>query len=195
MSKKNQKTLEKIKTPMFRVSFPEVFEPKAFGNSTPKFSIQMLFDPENFSDQDKANWKAMKDMAQKSTIAYFGSEDKIPENFQSPFKDAALKLQYDGYEEGMIFVNASTKFAPAVVDAQKNPIMEHGEFYGGCYAWCKVDVWVWEYMGNSGIKFQLGNIQKIKDGNPFGNKSSVDDDFDAIETASVSEEVEKGLFD
>ncbi|MCH8286026.1 DUF2815 family protein [candidate division KSB1 bacterium] len=34
--------------------------------------------------------------------------------------------------------------------------------------------------GNAGVSFGLGNVQKIKDGDPFGNRTKAEDDFSPV---------------
>ena len=51
------------------------------------------------------------------------------------------------------------------------------EVYSGCYARVSVNFYAFNSNGNRGIACGLGNIQKVRDGEPLGGKSSAADDF------------------
>ena len=49
--------------------------------------------------------------------------------------------------------------------------------YSGCYARVSVTFYAFNSNGNKGVACGLGNIQKIRDGEPLGAHSSAADDF------------------
>ena len=49
--------------------------------------------------------------------------------------------------------------------------------YSGCYARVSVNFYAFNSNGNRGIACGLGNIQKVRDGEPLGGRSSAADDF------------------
>ena len=53
------KKMDKIVTPEFRVSFPEVFKSKSFQGGASKFSVVALFDA-------KADIQSLKDLAKRA---------------------------------------------------------------------------------------------------------------------------------
>lgn len=168
-----------VLTGTFRVSFPAVFAPKkANKNDTDdkaKYSIQMLF-------KKTDDLSAMKAAARAAATEKWGPQDKWPkpkDGLQLPFRDGSEK-DFDGYGPDIIFVSASSKQKPGLVDENVQPIITADEFYGGCYARATVNAFAWEYMGKAGVSFGLRNIQKVKDGEPFGGKSKPENDFDAI---------------
>ena len=57
------------------------------------------------------------------------------------------------------------------------PILDRDEVYSGCYARVSLNFYAFNSNGNKGIACGLGNIQKIKDGEPLGGRSSAADDF------------------
>ena len=168
-----------VLTGTFRVSFPAVFAPKkANPNDTDdkaKYSLHMLYpvtDP----------LTALRAACRIAATEKWGPQDKWPKNLQLPFRKGEEK-DYDGYGKGIIFVSASSKQKPGLVDENVQPIITADEFYGGCYARATVNAFAWEYMGKAGISFGLRNIQKVKDGEPFGGKSKPENDFDSIPMA------------
>lgn len=178
----------KIYTPKFRVSFPNVFEPRAMGedpNGKKKYSLTMLFNVAEIK-KDPAQLKLWNDM--KTALATAAREewgDKIPKNLKSPFRDGKEKEQYDGYGEGIIFASASSMSRPGLVDRNNGRIISAEDFYAGCFARATVNPYAWTYMGKSGISLGLQNLQKLDDGEPFGGKSKPEDDFDAQEAPAA----------
>ncbi len=169
----------KITTPKFRVSFPAVFKKHCFqgeDESKAKYSITMLF-------PKKTNLKEMKKLAKEAIVDKWG--DKVPKDLYLPFLDGDEK-EYEGYE-GHISVKATSKQKPGVVSGFKNdddvfdPIESEAEFYPGCYARASVTAYAYDTMGNRGVAFGLVNVQKLNDGEPLGNRSRPEDDFEPID--------------
>lgn len=182
----------KLHTPIFRVSFPQVFQARAvMAGQEPKFSIAMLF-PKAFTpeycarfgvsvESQKALFEQMKTAVTAAAVGKWGPDKaKWPKQLQSPWHDGTEK-DYDGYDETIIYASASSKQKPGLVDAKMNNIIEAGEFYGGCYAQATVTVFAYDNM-KKGVSFGLRNIQKVRDGEPFSGASKPEDDFGAIKT-------------
>jgi len=167
--------MEKVTTPEFRASFAHVFKPRAFKEGQePKYSVVMLFD-------EKEDLSALKKLAKAA------ADDKwpkgIPTNLRSPFRKGSEKPDLDGYE-GKVFITASSKMQPGVVDNQVQPILNESDFYSGCYARATVTAYAYDHMGNKGVAFGLQNIQKLRDGEPFSGRSKAEDDFDVFDTGN-----------
>lgn len=191
----------KMKTPVFRVAFPQVFEAKQInGQGKAKYSIAMLFDPDEIKKDDAQQklFNVMKSMVEVVAKEKWG---KVPAKLKKPFKKGDEQISgktdeiYDGFA-GMIVINAASETKPGVVDQEMNPIIELGEFYGGVYAQATITCYAWSHpTGGKGISFGLQNIQKVRDGDSFGGgKSNPDEDFEAIEVASSSVS-DESLFD
>ena len=168
----------KVLTPEFRVSFPNVFKPKSsFEGQPEKYNCVMLFDK-------ATDISALKKAAKLAIAKKWG--DKVPKGLHNPFKDGDEK-DYDGYE-GCIYVNASSIQKPGLVDANVEPIISQGDFFAGCYARATVVAYAFENKLKKGVSFDLLNIQKIRDGEPFGfSRPKAEDDFEAIEGGSEDE--------
>lgn len=179
MSNGTKQEFLKTMTPKFRASFPQVFNPKAVQEGQePKYSISMLFDEEA---QKSPEFKAMKELMMKAIKNKWGPDKKKwPKNLRNPFRDGTEK-EFDGYGEGVVFVNASSKMKPGIVDQGRNAIISEEEFYAGCYARATVNVFAYDTMGNKGVAFGLNNLQKLAEGEPFSGRTKAEDDFDAVE--------------
>lgn len=171
---------ETIMTPKFRVSFPEVFEAKAFQGGTPTYSLTMLFDAEA---QKTPEFAKMKALAKAAADARWGN--KKPANLRSPFRDGTEK-DLQGFGEGIIFVRASSRQRPGLVDQKVQKIIDQSEFYPGCYARATVSVYAYDNSGNRGVAFGLQNIQKLADGENFTGRTEAENDFTAVEGGSTS---------
>lgn len=74
-------------------------------------------------------------------------------------------------------MNANSSTAPGVVDADRQPIIERSEVYSGVYGRASINFYAFNVNGNKGIACGLNNLQKIRDGEPLGGKSSAESDF------------------
>ena len=72
---------------------------------------------------------------------------------------------------------ANSTTAPQIVDRSVQPILDRAEVYSGCYARVSINFYAFNSNGNRGIACGLGNIQKVRDGEPLGGRSSAADDF------------------
>ncbi len=156
---------DSIVTPVFRLSFPQLFEAKGFKGGEPKFSATMLFDEAAQKTQEFRNLVAA---AKAAAIEKWS--DKVPGNLRNPFRKGEEKPNLDGYEPGMIFVKASAKeeFPPDVVDQAKNEIIVRKEVYAGCYCRAVVTAFAYDGYGTDGVSFGLRAIQKVGDAPSFG---------------------------
>lgn len=177
-------------SPVGRVSFPELFQPKAVNpGDDPKYSVTLLFRPEDMDEAQLKLWNQMKANAQKECKEAFkgaGIGDEYRgKPLSSPFKRSDDKP--DWFPPGFVIVRFTTKRKPDVVYGDKSPIEQaSGDLYAGCYAHVSYKVFSYDKSGNRGIAFGLGNLQKTGDGERFGDSSSASEDFDVVETAGAS---------
>jgi len=186
----------KLRTPKFRVNFPKVFEPEAYGENTKKkYSLTMLFDLEdiNTDPDQKKKYAALVKAAEEAVKAKWGG--KIPKNLRNPFLDAG-EYDYEGYEEGMKFIRASSMYQPGLVDQNLEDIIAQADFYSGCYAHADVTLYAYDVKGNRGVAFGLRDVQKIADGEPLGGHGNAKDSFSALadDDGSLAEDVESSMF-
>lgn len=186
---------EKRITPRFRVAFPQVFQPKGIGNAEPKFSIAMLF-----SKADKSAKQFFVDLMDealaKETAWDKATKEAVKRKMISErFGDGDLKPEYQGYAKHF-YVNASNKYKPDVVDQKRVTIESMDKFYPGCYAHATIIAFTYNSpIGGKGISFSLQNIQKLADGERFGNVAKGEDDFDDVEVEDDEEENEEESYE
>lgn len=175
--------MSNLMTPEFRVSYPFVFTPQANKEDPtrePKYSVTMLF--KKGEDLTKLRDAVVDVLTEK-----FGPKEKWPKNLRLPFRDQADKEKDgkmpEGYTKGAVFVTASGKQKPGVVDQNVNDIIDSSQFYAGCYARATVRAFYYDAKGNKGVAFGLQNVQKLRDGEPLGNRMRAQDEFKPVEGA------------
>ena len=123
------------------------------------------------------------DQLESQVREYF--DGKRPKKFRSPFRnvdDEEEKQGMEGYEEGMVFMSASSTRRPGVVGPDAKTRIEAAEdIYPGCYCRATVVAFAYDVKGNKGVSFGLNNVQKVREGEPLGSFSRAEDDFDEVE--------------
>lgn len=92
-------------------------------------------------------------------------------------RDGDIEKPDDEAYANAYFINANSATAPGVVDADRQPIIERSEVYSGVYGRASINFYAFNVNGNKGIACGLNNLQKIRDGEPLGGKSSAESDF------------------
>jgi hypothetical protein len=183
--------LKKVTTHEFRVSFPQVFAPKSFNNGEPKYSVTMLF-PKNVDLAKKPagakSGVSMKEAVFNCLKEEFGADKaKWPKGLKLPFRDGNEKPDFEGYKDS-IFVRASSKKKPGLVDQGLQSITHEESFYPGCYARATLIAFYYDTAGNKGVSFSLQNLQKTRDGENMSGRKRAEDEFDSIEDGSESQD-------
>jgi hypothetical protein len=167
----------KVVTPEARLSFPDLFvarPPMEGSPGEPKFGCTLLFPKEG------CDLAPLKALVKEAIAAKWGATP--PKGLKLPFRDGDEK-DLDGYA-GMIYIRATGKTKPGVVDSSVQPILDPEEIYAGCYVRASLNAYAYEKAGNRGVSFGLNNIQKTREGERFGGaKAKPEDDFQAVATS------------
>lgn len=171
----NKANLTKVVTGIVRLSFANVWEPKSINGGTEKYSASIIIPKSDSKTIDAIN-RAMNAAIEEGRGKFGG---KVPNRsaLKLPLRDGDIDRPDDLAYAGSFFVNANSTTAPQVVDLALNPILERSEIYSGVYARVSINFYAFNSNGNRGIACGLGNIQKVRDGEPLGGKSSAADDF------------------
>ena len=170
----NKTNNTKVVTGIVRLSYEHVWEPASINGSNPKYSVSLIIpkdDVKTIAAINQAVENAIKDGAAK-----FGG--KIPPKgaLKLPLRDGDTERDDEAYRNAY-FVNANSPTAPQIVDRAVQPILDRNEVYSGCYARVSINFYAFNSNGNKGVACGLGNIQKVRDGEPLGGKTSAADDF------------------
>lgn len=169
--------VKKVSTPIFRVSFPSVFEASSYEGGAPKFSVCAVFTPALFTPNDKLLWAAMQALGDEVSMEKFKKKlAQLPANFKKPFRDGEEKADLEGFGAGKTFCNLSSKMRPGIIDRDRTIITNPEDFYPGCYARATITAYAYDNVGK-GVAFGLQNLQKIKDGDRLDSRTDAQDDF------------------
>lgn len=157
-----------------RLSYFHGWEPTSINGGPERYSVSVLIPKD-----DKETVKAINDAidaAIEEGIAKFGGKKPNKAAIKLPLRDGDTEREDEAYA-GHWFINANSKTAPQIVDKAVKPILDRDEVYSGCYARVSLNFYAFNSNGNKGIACGLGNIQKIRDGESLGGRSSATDDF------------------
>lgn len=203
---KEQNPLRKVKTPAFRMSFPNLLEPRTdedTGRQT--YGVTMLFPPgadlkpfnaameAAMSDKygaDKSKWPKLK-RGPKDAVQDFAEYNAS--------RDKPLPGDWKGWTK--VTTNCPADHPPGVVGPTKGAngkfatVTDKREVYGGRWARATVDCYVYERKDGKGLTFGLKNVQLLKPDASFGAPvSAPEDDFDnaPAELAGEADAFDKG---
>ena len=165
----------KVVTSVVRLSYANVWEPKSINGGAEKYSVSLII-PKSDTKTLTAIQKAI-DAAIEEGRGKFGG--KIPNKsvLKLPLRDGDIDRPDDEAYANCYFVNANSSTAPGIVDADCNPILDRSEVYSGVYGRASINFYAFNSNGNRGIACGLNNLQKVRDGEPLGGKTSAEDDF------------------
>ena len=161
-----------------RLSYANIWEPKAINGGEPKYSVSVLI-----PKSDKATIAAISkaiDAAIDAGIGKFGGKKPNKKAIKLPIRDGDIERDDEAYA-GHYFINANSYTAPQIVDSRVRPILDRNEVYSGCYARVSLSFYAFNTNGNKGVACGLGNIQKVRDGESLSGHSTAADDFDTLD--------------
>ena len=170
----NKTNSTKVVTGVVRLSYEHVWEPASIEGSKPKYSVSLIIPKSDKKTIDAIN--VAVENAIKDGTAKFGGKIPPRASLKLPLRDGDLEREDEAYA-GSYFVNANSTTAPQIVDRAVQAILDRAEVYSGCYARVSVNFYAFNTNGNKGIACGLGNIQKIRDGEPLGGRSTAAEDF------------------
>ncbi len=168
-----------ITGPATRWSYANVWDPKSINGGAPKYSVSLII--------PKSDTATIEKIRAAIQAAYEEGESKLKGNGKSvpplaaiktPLRDGDLERPDDEAYADSFFINANSSTAPGIVDAARQPIIDRSEVYSGVYGRASINFYAFNSNGNKGIACGLNNLQKIRDGEPLGGKSSAENDFD-----------------
>lgn len=167
-----------ITGPNTRWSYANVWEAKSINGGAPKFSVSLIIPKTDTVTIEKIR-KAIQAAYEEGQSKLKGTSKYMPdlEDLKLPLRDGDKERKGDPTYAGCMFINANSSTAPGIVDADRQPILERSEVYSGVYGRASITLYAFNSNGNRGIACGLNNLQKIRDGEPLGGKSSAASDF------------------
>ena len=167
----------KVVTGVVRLSYANIWEAKSINGGEPKYSASIII-PKNDKETIEAIHRVI-DAAIEAGLDKFGGKKPNKAAIKLPLRDGDVEREDEAYANSY-FVNANSKTQPQIVDKMVRPILDCDEVYSGCYARVSLSFYAFNSNGNRGIACGLGNIQKVRDGEPLGGRSTASDDFSAF---------------
>lgn len=185
-----------ILTPEFRLSFCNLFLPKADMNGFVRFQMEMLFPKAAGASQ----FKEMKDIYDEALAnAKFSGAGPAPRSFKDAIIDGNSKKQDGRHGMWMIKANASPEInnrpnAPRVLLASRMPATPN-DVYEGC--WCRAIISAYSYEARKdksnanspvisrGAAFNMMTVQKVRDDKPFAGFVTEDEQDELLKASPL----------
>ena len=168
----------RIVSPKARASYPTLFVPRAFdSNSEAKYSITLMVPKGAEGDAFKAKVEEL----QGDALALLVKGKKLPANVErwgiTDGDDSDDEAAHDHW-----LFKCSSKVRPAVIDQNKEPIVDSDVVYGGCYVRGNFCAKAYGSAAKAGVALELVAVQMVGDGEPFGGagkaRAQAMDEFD-----------------
>lgn len=164
----------KVVTGECRFSYANLWEAKAMDeNSKPKYSVSLIIPKSDTKTIEKV--KAAIQAAYDEGKSKLSNGKSVPSlnSIKTPLRDGDIDRPDDEAYANSYF----TIIAPGIVDADRQPILEHSEIYSGIYGRASITFYAFNTKTSRGIACGLQNVQKLRDGEPLGGHSSAEEDF------------------
>lgn len=168
-----------------RLSYVNLFEPKSFkeGDKDAKYSTTILI-PKNTADGQKtiANIRvAIQKAAEKGAQKHFNG--RTPTNVTNTLKDGdtevndlgELKKIKNPELEGNMYMRLSSKYAPKVLNVQRQEILNPLEVYSGIYGKVSLTTFAYSGDGRRGVSAVLNNVLITREGEPLISRLTGDE--------------------
>jgi len=171
-----------IVTPVFRAAWVNLIKPRKNDQGEDRWGCTALF-------KKGEDLTLLKKIAKEAMLAKWG---KQPKKLKTPFHDqgsntfeneAGEEVLYAGYEEGAIYVNLNSRYAPEILDKKtKSEIIDESEIYSGVWLQASVEAYAYDHKASGkGVAIGLRNVLKVRDDTPFGKiRVSAEDDFTSL---------------
>jgi hypothetical protein len=162
-----------------RLSYVNLFEARKISDKDKeaKYSVTILIPKDTPAGKKTIEdiKVAIKKAAEKGAQKHFGG--RIPANLDAiaTLRDGDtavtdlgdLKKIKNPELEGMMYMRLSSKFAPKVLNAQKQEILNPLEVYSGIYGRVSLTLFAYSGDGRRGISAVLNNVMITRDGEPL----------------------------
>ena len=174
----------KLRLDNCRLSFADLFTPKAKFGGDEKFSACLLVDKS--TPQGEANMKKFKEICRKLEAESFDGKELGLEKLC--VSDGNSK-DYAGWQDMIVF-SAANKKRPIIIGKQKQAVVEGDADapYSGCYVNVILDVWPLTGQFGPRIVASLEAVQFCGDGEAFvASNVNIDSDFDTVEDTKTAD--------
>lgn len=168
----------KVVTGTVRLSYANLWEPKSINGGKEKYSVSVII-PKSDQRTIERIERAV-DAAIEEGIGKFGGKKPNKKTIKLPLRDGDVEKDDEAYKDAY-FINANSMTAPQIVDVNVEPILDRSEIYSGVYARVSLNFYAFNVNGNKGVACGLGNVQKVRDGEPLGGRTNASEEFEVLD--------------
>jgi hypothetical protein len=175
--KKKNLAVRLLNTPVGTANFVNVFEPRPFEpGDPPKYSVVLTIDKKAAPSTALAE---MKKAVQAVAMDRWGKDAPamlLNGQLRNPIRDGDAPGSHESLK-GKIYFRASedADHKPPVFDELgKTQLVGDEDFFSGCTARLKVDVWSYEAKGNKGVGLSLRAVQRVGVGERLDGRTKVE---------------------
>ena len=155
-----------------RLSFPNLFTPRPPEKPGDKPRYDALFILEKGSKNDEQVRAAIQEVVQSKWDGKI-----VPEALaKMGYHDGIKKSQYDGFDENVMYISASSQVRPSIVDRNGSPLVqEDGKLYPGVRVVAYLNVTAMDTKGyGKQCNFYIRGVQFYKDDEALGAGKPMD---------------------
>lgn len=168
----------RVITPVGRISFPNLFMPRANKAGKLKYECAILFEEGT-------------DLSELKRAALAVAQEKYGEKAAEMIRKGTLRWPLrsgessEHYPDDVTFLNVRSERKPGVVsvfpgpDGKPLPVTNPDDIYPGAFVRLSVTAFTYDMDGNRGVTFGLNNVQKVKDGERLDGGVTAADEFEA----------------
>lgn len=168
----------KVVTGTVRLSYANLWEPKSINGGKKKYSVSVIIPKSDQRTIEKI--ERAVDAAIEEGIGKFGGKKPNKKTIKLPLRDGDVEKDDEAYKDAY-FINANSMTAPQIVDANVELILDRSEIYSGVYARVSLNFYAFNVNGNKGVACGLGNVQKVRDGEPLGGRTNASEEFEVLD--------------
>ena len=148
-----------------RIAYANVWEAvHNKNNGKDEYSVLLLI-PKTDSETLLQIKEAIEECYAESLDVLRGNNKTNPslDSIHTPLRDGDAEKPDNDMFKGMMFINASSKFAPKIFDVNKEDITDRNQVYSGCWCRFRIRLFAYNQAGPKGISCSLQALQKIED--------------------------------
>lgn len=157
-----------------RISYANVFTPKADPSGRMKYSVSLLIRKDDEKSVALVRGAVKELLADPEVRGIL----KTSKDIDTPLRDGDEKD--DPNYAGCWYLNAKANEdrPPKIFDREKNEILDKAEVYSGCYCQASLSLYAYNKSGHKGIGVGLNALRKMRDGEPLGGGGASASDFE-----------------
>lgn len=164
----------RVVTGVVRLSYANLFTPKKNDEGKEQYSVMLLV-----PKTDEATVAKLRAAAKAAIEAKWGN--KPPPNLKSSLRDGDAEHPGEEPYAGHWFLNVRSNDPPQIVDERLVPITDPTALTSGDYARVSLGSFGYEAKGNKGVSFGLGNVQRVRKGEPLGSRVRAENEFAPVD--------------